>query len=42
MYQIISHCHAKKSLTTDLKMAERLYYGDEIKERLGKYALDAL
>lgn len=34
--------HAKKSLTTDLKMAERLQYGDQIKERLGKHALDAL
>lgn len=34
--------HAKKSLTTDLKMTERVHYGDEIKGRLGKYALDAL
>lgn len=34
--------HAKKSLTTDLKMDERRQYGDEIKEKLGKHALDAL
>lgn len=34
--------HAKKSLTSDLKNAERVQYGDEIKGQLGKHALDAL
>lgn len=34
--------NAKKSLAADLNMAEGLQYGNEIKERLGKHALDAL
>lgn len=33
--------YAKKSLTTDLKKAERRQYGDQIKERFGKHAVDA-
>lgn len=34
--------HAKKSLTSDSKKAERVQYGDEIKGQLGKHALDGL
>lgn len=35
----VLNVYAKKSLTTDFKMAERLQYEYQIKERLGKHAL---